>query len=107
MPIPGPESMNDVIATTNIKMFGDAGSMLPLTSSQNATAHQNRMNVLAESIHAMHANKMASTDPVEAASIQKVLTGHDGQQGVISAAFAQIAAKLGQSTPPVYVKASE
>ena len=103
MAIEAPESIGDVIAFTNIKSFGDACAMMPIQATNQQQAHLSRLNNIQEASMQMYNNKAMSTDPVEAASIKQVLTGHVGQDNALVAALAQILAKLGQTTPPVTV----
>lgn len=101
MPIPGFDSVGDVVAFNNAKAFGDAGAHLAVQAAQQFGAHNNRMNSLSESIHGQIANRMATPDPSEAISIQKMLTGRDSQGIAESIALAQQLVKASQTTPPV------
>ncbi len=59
------------------------------------------MNSLAESVHGQMANRMATPDPSEAISVQKMLTGRDSQGIAETIALAQQLVKTAQTTPPV------
>ena len=100
MPIPNFDSVGDVVAFNNAKAFGDAGAHLALQASQQFGAHNSRMNQLAESVHGQMANRMATPDPAEAISVQKMLTGRDGQGIAETIALAQQLVKTAQTTPP-------
>ncbi|MGB5288802.1 MAG: hypothetical protein WBN42_09960 [Ignavibacteriaceae bacterium] len=99
--IPSFESVGDGVTFTNAKAFGDAGAHLALQAAQQFATHNSRMNMLAESVFGSIANKMASADPVEAISVQKLMTGRDSAGIAESLALAQILTKQAQSTPPV------
>lgn len=101
MAIPQFESVGDVVAFNNAKSFGDAGAHLALQASQQFGAHNSRMNTLGESIQAGWANRMQSPDPVEAISVQKLMTGRDSHGIAEAVALAQILTKQAQTTPPV------
>lgn len=99
MAIPEPTSNMDAAWGLNIKMFSDAGAAIALQAANQIASHNSRMNQLGESVHAMWAERMASSDPIEAASIKQVLTGHAGGDNVLVGALAQILAKLATTTP--------
>ena len=101
MAIPIFDSVPDAQCNLNFKMFSDAGSGVPLLQSQNAAAHANRVNVMAEGTLAAWANRMVSVDIVEAVAAQKMLSGRESQGIAESIALAQVLTKQAQTTPPV------
>jgi hypothetical protein len=101
MAIPDFTSSADAVVFNNTKMFGDAGANLALQGAQQYNAHGARVNFLSESNIAQWANRMATPDPVEAISTQKLLTGSDAQQQAVSIALAQALAKMVGNVPPV------
>ncbi len=69
----------------------------------NAAAHQNRLNLIAESSIGQIVNKMNSLDPVEAASVSTVVRSDLSQAiAALGAAVASIQqyVKGAQTTPP-------
>lgn len=100
MAIPAFDSVPDAISNSNFKVYGDAGSAVALLQSQNAAAHANRVNTMAEGTLAAWANRMVSVDVVEAVSAQKMLTGRDSMGIAESVAIAQQLMKGAQTTPP-------
>ena len=100
MAIPEPASNPDAMWTLNFKVWADAGSAIPLQAAQEIASHNSRMNKGMESVHLMWAERMASSDPIEAASIKQVLTGHSGGDNALVAALAQILTKAAVTTPP-------
>ncbi|MGB5288801.1 MAG: hypothetical protein WBN42_09955 [Ignavibacteriaceae bacterium] len=101
MPIPNFDSVGDAVTFNNAKAFGDAGAHLAVQAAQQFGAHNSRMNTLSESTQAMWANRMASADPVEAISVQKLMSGRDSQGIAETIALAQVLTKQAQTTPPV------
>lgn len=101
MPIPVFESVGDAVAFTNCKSFGDAGAHLAIQAAQQFAAHNNRMNLMAESAIGQITNRMATPDPVEAISVQKLMTGRDSAGITEAIALAQVLVKAAQTTPPV------
>jgi hypothetical protein len=101
MPLPDFSSIADAVVFNNTKMFGDAGANLPLQNSQQLNAHGARINFLSESVQAMWANVLATPDPSEAISTQKMLTGTDAQQQAVAMALIQALAKMAGNVPPV------
>ena len=105
MAIPDFSTVGDAVAFNNAKMFGDAGANVALQSAIQHSSHNNRMNALMESVAAMWAEKMATPDPVEAASTQKIMSGSDAQQqavsmGLINAVLQMATIEPGTTTTP-------
>lgn len=69
---------------------------------QNATSHQNRLNLLAEAYVGRALTEAASVDPAEAVATAKLFKG-ESDSSLLSLLTAlsggQIGAKIGQSTP--------
>lgn len=101
MPIPAFESIPDAQGNLNFKIFSDAAVAVPLLQSQNAAAHANRVNVMAEGLLASWGNRLVSTDIVEAVSTQKMLSGRESMGIMETIALAQQLTKAAQTTPPV------
>lgn len=100
MPIPAFESIPDAQGNLNFKMHSDAACTVPLLQSQNAAAHANRVNVMAEGLLASWGNRLVSVDIVEAVSAQKMLTGRESMGIAEGIALAQQLIKTAQTTPP-------
>ncbi len=100
MAVPNFESVGDAVTFTNAKAYGDAGANLAIQGAQQYNAHNSRINLLSESIAAQWANRMATPDPVEAISTQKLLTGRDSMGIAEAIALAQQLVKTAQTTPP-------
>jgi len=100
MPIPAFESVPDAQGNLNFKMYSDAACAVPLLQSQNAAAHANRVNVMAEGLLAAWGNRLVTPDVVEAVSAQKLLTGRDSMGIAEAISLAQILTKGAQTTPP-------
>lgn len=100
MPIPAFESVPDATANSNFKVYGDAGAAVALLQSQNAAAHANRVNVMAEGTMAAWANRMVTPDIIEAVSSMQLLTGRESSGIAESVAVAQMLMKGAQTTPP-------
>lgn len=94
----------DSVANANVKTVGEAAAHSMALAMQNSVAHQNRLNILAETAMAQAIKGLQEVDPLEAISTVKALTGNDNSQAILAqlAALAsgQQAAKIGQSTPP-------
>ncbi len=101
MAIPVFESVGDAVAFTNAKSFGDAGAHLAIQAAQQYGAHNNRMNLLAESVMGQMMNRLGTPDPVEAISTQKLMSGRDSAGIVEAITLAQQLVKTAQTTPPV------
>ena len=101
MAIPEASSNLDAMWSLNFKIWADAGASLPLQAAQQIASHNNRSNNGQESVQLMWAERMASSDPIEAASIKQVLTGHSGGDNALVMALAQMLAKTAQTIPPV------
>ena len=87
----------DAVVNSNFKSIGEMGTL-------NALAHQNRLNLLAESSLGQILNRMNSLDPAEAASIAGVVSADLGEKlGELSSAVAnaQQLMKGAQTTPVV------
>lgn len=100
MSIPNFESVGDATSFVNAKAFGDAGAHLALQAAQQYAAHNSHMNMMSESVFGAIANRLASPDPVEAISIEKLLSGRDSSGIAEAIALAQILTKQAQTTPP-------
>ncbi len=100
MPVPSFESIGDAVVFNNTKAFGDAGANLVVQGSQQYNSHNSRVNVLSESVQAMWATRMVKADPVEAVSVQKMMTGRDSMGISEAVALAQQLTKTAQTTPP-------
>lgn len=98
--IPNPESMGDLAAQLNQKTFAAADSMLPLASAQNQISTSKRLDIIAENAVASWANRMVTPDPIEAVSVQKMMTGHDGIDAALVAAIAQAVGRNANNTNP-------
>ena len=87
----------DAVVNSNFKSIGEMGTL-------NALAHQNRLNLLAESSLGQILNRMNSLDPAEAASIAGVVSADLSEKlGELSSAVAnaQQLMKGAQTTPVV------
>jgi len=88
----------------NAKVIGEIGAHTLGLAMQNAVAHQNRMNILAESFVAAAVKVIHEVDPIESVSVLKTLSGNDLAQQLaqlLSAlAMNQQGAKVAQTTPP-------
>lgn len=100
MAIPAFDSVPDAVANSNFKVYGDSSSAIALLQSQNAAAHANRVNTMAEGTLAAWANRMVSPDIIEAVSAQKLLSGRESQGIAEAIALAQVLMKGAQTTPP-------
>ena len=86
----------DAVTNANFKSIAEMGTL-------NALAHQNRLNLIAESSLGQILNRMNSLDPEEAASISGVVSSDLSEKlGEMSAAVAnaQQLIKGAQTTPP-------
>ena len=86
----------DAVTNANFKSIAEMGTL-------NALAHQNRLNLIAESSLGQILNRMNSLDPEEAASISGVVSSDLSEKlGELSAAVAnaQQLFKGAQTTPP-------
>jgi hypothetical protein len=101
MPIPAFESVPDAQGNLNFKMYTDAAVAVPLLQSENAAAHANRVNVMAEGLLAAWGDRLVSVDIVESVAAQKLLTGRDSMGISEAVAMAQMFMKGAQTTPPV------
>jgi len=95
------QTVADTVAEMNIKAFGSADSLLPITSAQNSLSHLKRIELIAESGLQAWQNRLVTPDVTEAISAKEMLTGNRQGDNAMVAAMAQIMAKLGQTTPPV------
>lgn len=101
MAIPAFESIPDAQSNLNFKVNTDAACAVPLLMAQNAAAHSNRVNVMAEGTLAAWGNRLVSVDIVESVAAQKMLTGRDSMGISEAIALAQQLTKTAQTTPPV------
>ena len=91
------QEIMDAVANSNFKAMAE----MQLT---NALAHQNRVNVIAETALATNLERMSTLDPTEAAGITGVMSGDlseiIGQLGAAVASIQQYSKTAG-NTPPV------
>ncbi len=101
------ERIIESVSVGNLKTVGDASAHSMALAMQNAVAHQNRMNVIAEAAIGNVTKRLTEADPIEAISAQKLMSGNDlGQQlAQLLAALAsnQQGVKAAGTTPPVTV----
>jgi hypothetical protein len=86
----------DSVSNSNFKTLGEAVAV-------NSAAHQNRLNILAESSLGQILNKLNSLDPTEAASVSTVVKSELPKAiADLGAAIAGIQQMMkgAQSTPP-------
>ena len=100
MTIPPFASGPDAVAFTNCKSFGDAGAHLALQAAQNYGSHNNRINVMTESVAGGFANQMLTPDPVESIATVQMMTGRESQNIAEAIGLAQQLIKIAQTTPP-------
>lgn len=100
MAIPAFDSIPDAQGNLNFKMHSDAACTVPLLQSQNAAAHANRVNTLAEGTLAAWSDRLVSVDVVEAVASTKMLTGRDSMSIAETIALVQQLMKGAQTTPP-------
>lgn len=91
------DTIIEAVANANFKSVAEMGLM-------NALAHQNRVNVIAETALATNLERMSTLDPTEAAGIAGVV-GADlaeviGQLGAVVGSIQQYSKTAG-NTPPV------
>lgn len=95
----------DAVGINNVKTIGEAAAAATALSIQNSVAHQNRMNVLAESAMGSIVKKLTEVDITEAVAVLKATSGNEVASGIaqLTAALSssQQAAKAAQTTPPV------
>lgn len=101
MAIPAFDSVPDAQSNLNFKMHSDAACTVPLLQSQNAAAHANRVNTMAEGTLAAWGNRLVSVDIVESVAAQKMLTGRESSGIAEAIALAQQLMKGAQTTPPI------
>lgn len=103
--MPVNEVVVDALGINNVKTIGEAAAHSMAIAFENAVAHQNRVNVMAESALGSVVKRMNEVDPAEAVAILKATSGNE-----VAATIAQLAAALGanqqgvkaaQTTPPV------
>ena len=94
--IPGPRSTEDAAASIQVMANAAAAAQVALTGAQNNIAHAQHMQQNAEVQHASFIERMAKTDPVEAAAITQVTGNANGGNGHGSPADALMLAALGQ-----------
>lgn len=97
----------DAVNNSNFKTIAEASAVglaqAMAIQAQNAAAHQNRVNVLAESALAAALKNQTELDPTEAAAIRKVDTADLAKvMAELNAALASIqqSIKSAQTTPP-------
>lgn len=100
-----PDNILEAVAVNNVKTLGEATAHSIALAQQNAVAHQNRVNAIAEAAMSQAIKGLLETDPIEAIANSKMLTGNDTAQQIaqLSAAVSamQASIKAGQTTPPV------
>jgi len=100
-----PDDIRESLAVSNIKTIAEAGAFFMARGFADATAHANRLNILAETAMAQAVKGLQEVDPIEAISTLKMLSGNDVAttlaQLLTSLASGQQAVKSAQTTPPV------
>jgi hypothetical protein len=98
------EEIVSSVAIGNVKTIAEAGAHSIALAMENAVAHQNRMNVIAESAVGNIVKNLTEVDPAQAVAILKATSGNE-----VAATIAQLAAalasnqqgvKAAQTTPP-------
>ena len=98
------EEIIDSVAISNLKTVAEVASHSMGLAMQNAVAHQNRLNIVAEAAIGNITKNLTEADPIEAVSILKTLSGNDLAQQLAQLLSAlasnQQGAKTAQTTPP-------
>lgn len=98
--MPVNEQVVDSVASANMKTLGDGPAFFQNQAFANAIAHQNRMNILAETAVASAVRSVATTPSEESqADLPSLLSALLAALG-----SSQQAAKVAQSTPPETAK---
>lgn len=92
------------VINNNMKTLGEAVSFAAAQMMDNAVAHQNRLNLIAEASVGQIVKNMNEVDPTQAVAQVKQMTGNAlaeelGQLGAVIAQLQQIM-KGAQTTPP-------
>lgn len=99
------ETVVDAVGINNVKTIGEQAAFSTGLAMQNLVAHQNRMQILAESAMGSIVKKLTEVDITEAVSVLKATSGNE-----VASTLAQLAAAIGsgqqttkgaQTTPPV------
>lgn len=99
------ETAAAAVAHNNVKTIGEALAFLQTQACQDFVAHRNRLDRISEAYLGRVMLSYAETDPMEAVSALKLLSGNDTAQN-LAALLAAIASgqqgiKGAQTTPPV------
>lgn len=103
--MPLPDSVVESVSATNFKVVAEAPAFYTQLAFGNAVSAQQNMNGLSQTLVGSLAKQIIELDPAEAASIGRAVT--DDQIGLKiagllgSLSFAQVGAKVAQTTPPV------
>lgn len=93
------------VADANFKSIAEANAIAMNQAIQNAVAHQQAMNAIAQATTTMCVNKLLNIDPAEAKSLTEAMTGNKGADAISALGTAvaglQQMLKGAQSTPPV------
>ena len=103
------ESLNpavmSAVSNSNFKNVAEAPAFYASMGMANAVAHQNRLNILAESALNQALKGQNELDPVESLGLVKGLTGNDLAKQIadLSAVIASIQQQMkgANTTPPV------
>ena len=98
------DSTVETLNTVNLKTVGEAAAHSIALAYENATAHQNAMNLLREASIGAITKNMTEVDPTQAMSILKMTTG-DAVSQQLASLVAVLSAnqqnvKAAQTTPP-------
>lgn len=99
------DSAVEAVNVANVKTVAETSAWTAGQSMVNQIAHQNRVNVLAESLLSVACKNLHEVDPMQAVSAVKALTGDDIAAKVANLVGAlssnQQGVKAAQTTPPV------
>lgn len=102
--MPVNETVVEAVGINNVKTIGEAAAAATALSFQNSVAHQNRMNILAESAMGSIVKKLTEVDITEAVAVLKATSGNEVATGIAQLAAAlssgQQGVKAAQTTPP-------
>lgn len=106
--MPISEEVREAVASTNFKSLGEGPSFYANLAMGDSVAHQRGVNTIRESALGSIVKSLTESDPTEAVSVLKMLSGNDQAQQLQSllAAIAsgQQVVKTAQSTPPETAK---
>lgn len=99
------ESVVESVTATNFKVVAEAPAFYTQLAFGNAVSAQQNMNSLSQTLIGALAKQVIELDPAEAASIGRAVSDDSiGLKiaGLLSSlSFAQVGAKVAQTTPPV------